>query len=262
MPPFSVLPIAGPEEVEAFLRRLPLAVDRARFSELVLGFPRRYLETTPGVEVVRHFALMNSLGARPLVSSLAREQDAWRICVVARDRRFLFARLAGSLSCFGINIVSAEAFANRNSLVLDTFTCVDADGHLESPEQRRQFQAFLEDAVSGSVDLEQQLRRRLPKVEQEPAALELEWDDEAHPSFTRLRVAGGDRLGLLYRMSQAFSEAGCNIELAYIETPGGAVSDTFFLSRDGARLAEADERAIEARLAALGPGAAGRVLES
>ena len=253
MPLVSVLPIASPEEVDAFLRRLPLAVDRARFSELVLGFPRRYLETTPGAEVVRHFALMNSLGPRPLVSSLARDGESWRICVVARDRRFLFARLAGSLSCFGMNIVSAEAFANANSLVLDTFSCVDGDGHLDSPEQRRRFQAFLEDAVGGTVDLEAQIRTRLPGLGGVGAApLELEWDDEAHPTATRLRVAGGDRLGLLYLMSRAFSEAGCNIEVAYVETPGGTVSDTFFLNRDGAKLGASAKQAVAEGLAALG----------
>src|SRR5574341_2315409 len=165
MATFSVLPIATREEVEAFLRRLPLAVDRARFTEMVLGFPRRYLETTPGVEVVRHFALMSSLGSRPLVSSVARDRGAWRICVVARDRRYLFARLAGSLSCFGMNLLSAGAFANANSLVLDTFSCEDREGYLETPEHRRGLQAFLEGVVSGSIDLEERLRERLPGLD-------------------------------------------------------------------------------------------------
>lgn len=257
MTPSSVLPITGPEEVEAFLRRLPLAVDARRFSELVLGFPRRYLETTPAVEVVRHFALMNSLGSRPLVSSLAQEGSTWRICVVARDRRFLFARLAGSLSCFGMNIVSADAFANANSMVLDIFACVDRDRYLETPEHRRGLQAFLEGVVSGSIDLEQRLRERLPRLGlATERALGLSWDDDAHPTATRLLVAGGDSLGLLYLLSRELSEAGCNIEMAYVATSGGTVSDAFFLTRNGKKLSETHRRLVSHRLMALGSASA------
>jgi len=253
MTPSSVLPISGPEEVEAFLRRLPLAVDARRFSELVLGFPRRYLETTPAVEVVRHFALMNSLGSRPLVSSLAPEGSSWRVCVVARDRRFLFTRLAGSLSCFGMNIVSADAFANANALVLDTFLCVDEERYLETPEHRRGLQAFLEGVVGGSIDLEARLAERLPRLALAAGrSLALAWDNRAHPSATRLLVSSEDRLGLLYLLSRELSEAGCNIEMAYVETSGGAVSDAFFLTRDGQKLSEAHQRYVSQRLKALG----------
>ena len=41
------------------------------------------------------------------------------------DRPGLFASVAGTLSSFGMNILKAEAFANRRGLVLDTFTFAD-----------------------------------------------------------------------------------------------------------------------------------------
>ncbi len=250
MPAVSLLPIARPEEVHAFLRQLPLAVDRQRFADLVLGFPHRYLEVTPGVEAVRHYALMTSLGSRSVVSSLAQDGDHWRICVVARDRTALFSRIAGSLSCFGLDIVSAEAFANANSLVLDTFRCADRDGHFDAIERRRQFQAFLEDAVAGSVDLEARLAGRLAPP---PGPLAVELDDEDHPTATRLRVSSPDCFGLLYRISRALSAAGCNIEMAYVETPGHAARDTFYVTRNGARLTAADKDAVRTRLTNLPP---------
>ena len=55
------LPIEDPAEVQAFLRDLPLALDR-KFVTFVLGFPRKYLAGTPRTDIVKHYALMASLG--------------------------------------------------------------------------------------------------------------------------------------------------------------------------------------------------------
>jgi [protein-PII] uridylyltransferase len=242
-------PIARPEEVEAFLRRLPVAVDRSQFAALVLGFPRRYLEQTKAAEVVRHYALMRALTSRSVVSSLSRLHAGWRINVVARDRSFLFARIAGALSCFGLSIVAAEAFANANALVLDGFDCVDPSGALHDPEAPRRFQAFLEDVVSGAQDVEPLLADRLPGLKLPPdTALRFEWDDEAHAAATRLLLQAPDSFGLLYLVSRTLSLAGCNIEMAEIATPAGRALDAFYLTRAGARLSLDDRRTIERAL--------------
>lgn len=225
-------PIVSPEEIEGFLRRLPVALDRRRFTELALGFPRAYLEHTPATEVVRHFALMTSLGERSVISSLARDGERWRICVVARDRAQLFARIAGSLSCHGLDVVSAEAFANANALVLDTFCCVDRLGHLERIEDRRAFQVFLEGVVEGRTLLP---RRQIDAVGPADSAwrAEVELQDVDYPPSTRLAVSAPDRIGLLYLLGEALSGAGCNIEAAYVATPSGTACDTFFLTQSG-----------------------------
>jgi [protein-PII] uridylyltransferase len=243
-------PIARPEEVDAFLRRLPVAVDRARFAELVLGFPRRYLEQTPAAEVVRHYALMCALAARPVVSSLSRLHAGWRIDVVARDRSFLFARIAGALSCFGLSIVAAEAFANANALVLDRFDCVDLGGALQDPGAPRRFQAFLEEVLSGTKQIEPLLQERLPGLKLPPGStLGFEWDEDA--AATRLTLQAPDCFGLLYLVSRELSFAGCNIETAEIATPGGRALDAFYLTRAGARLTLEDRRAVERALLGL-----------
>jgi hypothetical protein len=57
-------PITDAAEVAAFLSRLPLAIDRERFTRFVLGFPHGYLEATSPAEVLKHFALVESPGAR------------------------------------------------------------------------------------------------------------------------------------------------------------------------------------------------------
>jgi len=251
MPLFDDLLATDEREVKAFLDRLPLAVDRDHFTRFVLGFPHHYLRTTAAVEIVRHFGLVQSLGARAAVSSLAQDGALWRLVVVAADRRFLFSRLAGSLTVFGANIVSAEAFANTEGIVLDTFSLADSGGRFASAEERRRFQAYLESVIVGKVDLE----RELPAEAQRPkeaGSLALDWEDDAHPRASVLRVRGRDARGLLYAISRALSDAGANIELAHVATEEGEARDSFYLTENGTKLdAEAKVR-VERTLRALG----------
>ena len=238
-------------EVEAFLKSLPFSMDRAGFLRFALGFPRRYLETTPPTEVVRHYALMESLGGRAVISSIAREEDVWKLSIVARDRRALFSRIAGALSCFGMNIVAAEAFANASSLILDTFRFADWNDAFRDAGERRRFQVFLEDVVEGKADVEAELAKHPEAASLQKGPLTLAWSDAAHLGATRLAVGGRDRFALLYRLSRAISDAGLDIEMAYIDTSGEEVLDEFFLTREGARLTADEQSRLDARLRAL-----------
>jgi [protein-PII] uridylyltransferase len=242
------LPITEPDEVRTFLRSLPLAVDPDAFMRFALGFPRSYLAGHSPVEVVRHFALMGSLGERPVVSSVAKDGGLWKLCIVARDRSFLFSRIAGALSSFGMDIVAAEAFANANALVLDTFRFADRRSRFEQDGERRRFQAFLEEAVQDKVDLDGLVEARLRDEDAAEPPLALEWQDGVRPRTTCLRLRGVDRPGLLYRVSRVLSEEGCSIELAYVETPGGRVADEFHLASTGAPLGPETKQRIEERL--------------
>jgi len=248
MPIFDDLPVTDEREVRAFLERLPLAVDRDRFTRFVLGFPHHYLRSTSPVEIVKHFGLVESLGSRAASSSLSREGALWRLVVVAADRSCLFARLAGSLTVFGANIVSAEAFANTQGLILDTFALADTAGRFESPEERRRFQGYLESVIVGRVDLETEVPPESRPLLQD-AGLRLLWDDEAHPTATLLRVTGRDARGLLYAMSRRLSDAGANIEIAHITTENGEVRDTFYLTAEGRKLGEETKKRVEAAMA-------------
>jgi [protein-PII] uridylyltransferase len=226
-------------------------VDAEGFSRFVLGFPRKYLTSTSPVEIVKHFALVESLGQRSVISSISRDTHLWRMCVVARDRSSLFARIAGTLSCFGMNIVNAEAFANANSLVLDTFGFTDPRAHFEEDGQRRRFQVFLEDVVDGKADVEAALQRHPEAGRPDSGPLSVRWDEDAHPTATLMVLGGRDRFGLLYRVSRCLSESGCSIEMAYIDTVGGEVRDEFYLTRAGNRLTPGERQEVQVTVEAL-----------
>ena len=246
------LPIADPAEVQAFLRGLPLALDKG-FTRFVLGFPRKYLARTPRAEIVKHYGLMASMGTKAVISSLARDGEHWKLSLVTRDRKALFSRIAGALTSHGMNITAAEAFANASAVVLDTFHFTDDERHFDEDAQRRTFQGFLEDAVEGKVALEPLLRERLGRLSPLPEGeFAIEMDDDSHPSATRVRLECRDRFGLLYVVSRCISEAGLDIELASVHTANARVHDEFYLTRAGGFIGGPARDDLARRLADLG----------
>ena len=244
-----LLPVTDIREVETLLEELPIAVQGEHFTRFVLGFPRKYLISTPRAEIVKHYLLVESLAGRPVISSLAKEGNLWKLCLVAHDRKFLFCRLAGTLSYFGMHIVTAEAFANVNSLVLDTFHFTDRKSYFAEANPRQHFQHFLEEAVQGKTDLESLLKTRLNRVTiTDNKRLQVELDNHIHPSATRLILDCPDHFGLLYLVSRCISEEGHNIEMAYVATPSNRAYDCFYLTREGGKLSESMHRELRSKL--------------
>lgn len=246
---FDDRPITEESEVAAFLDRAPFAVDRGEFTRFVLGFPHQYLKQTAPAEVLKHFALVQSLGRRVIVSTLSRETDRWKLVVATHDRRSLFSQIAGSLSLFGADIVGAEAIGNTSGLVLDVFRVSREGHHFASVPERRRFLKFLEDVVTGARDLDEALDEG-PAPALPPDRMRLEWDEASAGGPTLLRVRGRDSRGLLYRLTRGLSDAGCDITLAHIETLGGEVRDEFRLSLDGRAVPANRRREIEAAVQA------------
>jgi [protein-PII] uridylyltransferase len=250
----ALLPITEPKEVTAFLQRVPLSVDRGRFADFILGFPQKYLAATPAGEVLKHFMLMECLREKPVISSLSREDPFVKLSLVASDRSALFSRIAGALSSFGMDIVGAEAFANANAFVLDTFTFADPQRRFGDDSERRRFQVVLEEVVEGKVDVEPLLEERLARVREALRAepMESAFDEAAHPEATAVVVSGANHFGLLHLVSRSFAEGGYNIEMAYVETPEGRVRDQFYLTKDGGKLTGPMQQDVRERLARLG----------
>ena len=240
------LPVTDIQEIEDFLAASPLVVDVPRFIEFVKGFPRRYLRRTPKVEIVKHFLLAENLGPRGVISSLASERNRWKLSIMTRDRSFLFARISGALSCFGMNILAAEAFANSHAVVLDTLYFEDREQRFDVLTERQQFQVLLEDVIAGDTALEPLLERRWPDIESwEEDHLEVGFDNHIHPRATLMEVRCRDRFGLLYLISHCLSEHGYSIDMAYIRTAEHEADDEFYLAREDRKLADEEIAELE-----------------
>ncbi|MGH9339870.1 MAG: hypothetical protein ACRD1R_09850 [Acidobacteriota bacterium] len=248
------LPVTDRREIHRLLSGLPLAIDRAHFLDFVAGFPLRYFVSTPAMEIVKHYLLLENLDSSGVISSLAREREEglWKLCLITRDQPCLFARIAGTLSCFGAKIVSGEAFANAHAVVLDTFRFSDPENRFLQLSARQKFQQLLEDAIVSRQDLTPLLASHWPKSSSLPEPdFQVEIDNDSHPSNTRLSVRCRDHFGLLYLLSRSISDQGCSIDIAQISTEGSQVHDEFYLTHRGAKLAPSMQRRLAGKLAEL-----------
>ncbi|HWB96253.1 MAG TPA: hypothetical protein VG672_06110, partial [Bryobacteraceae bacterium] len=134
-------------------------VESPDLAPFVEGFPQRYLRTHSLEEMREHARLEEVSRIKGVALDLQRREAAWLLSLVTGDRPYLFASVAGTLSSFGMNILKAEAFANRRGTVLDTFTFADPSRTLDlNPSEVDRLRTTLELVVSGKRDVKQLLR--------------------------------------------------------------------------------------------------------
>ncbi|HTW30972.1 MAG TPA: HD domain-containing protein, partial [Candidatus Sulfotelmatobacter sp.] len=106
-------------------------VTGSKFKEFLEGFPHRYLLVHTAEEVMRHMQMAEDLGLDPVQVELKRGRHWYELTLVTTDRPFLFAKLAGVLAAWGMNIVKANAFSNEAGTVVDTIHFTDRFRTLE-----------------------------------------------------------------------------------------------------------------------------------
>ena len=141
-------PITETLEVEALLDELPIAVERGHFIDFVRGFPRKYLVTTPRVEIVKHYFLMEGLKEKDIISSLSRGREFWKLSLVTRDRESLFSRICGCLSCFGMDIFEAQLVKTTTNGLPNRIVNSWFEGNVDPRKKHITYRA----AYSGATD--------------------------------------------------------------------------------------------------------------
>jgi [protein-PII] uridylyltransferase len=217
------------------------------------GLPRRYALAHAPEEVATHFQMARELPGNPVQLRLERRESMYVLTLLATDRPLLFAGITGTLAAWGMNIWKAEAFANAASIVVDTFHFTDPLSTLAlNPTERTRLQKNIADVLAGVVPLEKLMRGkaniellRPPKVS---VPTEINFDDESSSHSTLMEIATYDRPGLLYRLSSAIAQAGCNIEVALIDTEGERAFDAFYLTVAGAKLGASKQQELRQAL--------------
>jgi len=240
------------EEVLEHLRTLTPAGGK-KLESFLDGLPRRYLRTQAASDVLNQMEMANHLGEDPVQLELTRGRHWFELTLVTSDRPFLFARMAGVLSAWGMNIEKAAAFSNHARIVVDKFYFTDRFRTLELnlPEWER-FKKSVHDVLLEKADLERMLKDRMrsenqgaPKVKVDTR---IEIDNECSRQSTLVEVITQDRPGLLHTISSEISRENCNIEIALIETEGQMAIDVFYLTQNGAKLSQEQAEQLQSAL--------------
>ena len=166
--------------------------------------------------------------------------------------RAIFSSMAGALTSYGMQILSAETNTLPDGLLLLHYVAHDPDYPGETPPQRR---AEICESLVTSIDSETPPKFRMVwgmEQREADAALsnlpnEVRIDSQLSDDSTIVEVFTIDRRGLLYRLARALHDLGLIIRFATIGTYLDQVVDVFYVSeRDGSKLAS-DERAAEIR---------------
>lgn len=225
--------------------------------------PDDYVRYMPPQVVIEHVRLAHSLNSRPVRTS-------WRINTQAhctdlhlctRNRRGLFAAIAGTLTAQGVNILSVQLNTRTDGVVVDSFKVSDTVGQpLTDPLRWEQIDNAIKRALSGELDVaaavEKKLKANSSRLKSRKRNLladrltsNVGWDNQSSDRCTILEVTTPDRLGLAYRIANALAALELDIAYAKVATEKHLALDIFYITdATGKKLADEQLPAIEAAI--------------
>jgi [protein-PII] uridylyltransferase len=203
------------------------------------------LRTHGPSQIKAHFEMRQQLVDKSAVVQVERRDQLYDVLVIACDRPFLFASLCGAMAGFGLNIERAEAFANEEGVILDTFSVALSEsrgGEMDETEMRS-LARTLKRVVDGREDVQNVLSKRKKLFGPRgrlPIEPEVAFDNEASSRASIFHVIAEDRTGLLFDLTSTFSQHGYDIEVVLIETQGRKAIDVFYVVGAGGKLSESE----------------------
>jgi [protein-PII] uridylyltransferase len=225
---------------------------RAEVEAFLEGLPARYLSTRTPEQVRSHFERSTRFAEDTVQIEFIYSPGVSEITLITPDRPLLFADMTGALAAWGMNILTADAFANRQGIVLDSFRFTDAFRTLEmNPSERDRFVESVHDAITGKIAVETLLhgkrrgRRKPPMI---ATAARVDFDDLASAHSTLVQVVAQDTPGLLRALSLALAARECNIDVALVDTEGETAIDVFYVTKNQAKLGAEEEQQLRSAL--------------
>ncbi len=225
--------------------------------------PEDYARFTSPQTIIEHIRLGHSLNSRVVrtswrVNTQARCTD---LHVCARNRRGLFAAIAGTLTAQGVNILSVHLNTRNDGVAIDSFkVCDTVSEPLSDPLRWEQIDVAIKRALSGEIDVatavEKKLKAHSARMKSrkrswltDKLSTKFAWDNQSSSRSTILEVTTPDRLGLAYKIANALSALSLDIGFAKVATEKHLALDIFYVTdAAGAKLSDEQLPAIEAAI--------------
>ena len=254
---------------------------RPAIDRLVRTMPDRYFLSTPEEVLVDHADLVGRFAEREAEGADAPvalhwadypERDCFELAIATRDRAGLFAMITGVFAAEGLNILAARIATSHDGVALDAFRISRPSDEPALDEERvERLETTLRDVLRGRLDVEDLVqrsarpwlrRRRGRRIE-----TTIEIDNDVSEAYTVLDVTTGDRVGLLFTITNCLYHQDVSIHLAKVTTMVTQALDAFYVTdlagrkiEEPARLAaiqDALRRALEPDAVAATTSAAG-----
>ena len=226
--------VAGPFlKGDEMIQKLQESLSPEIISEYAEHLPSRYLSCYSSAEITHHIEMAHSIEKELLLVEWEIEKEIQaKVTICTKDRYGLFSKITGSMFINRLNILEAQIHTWENGVALDTFWVEDTTKDID--RRLKQFEKELAEVLSGEIPLKDLLSKRkesnwiqqkvIPKV-----SGEIKINNDDSDFYTIVEVTGEDRMGILYEITQALTEHGCDIHLARISTLGNRIVDVFYV---------------------------------
>jgi len=202
-------------------------------SEYADHLPDRYLSCYSVEEIAHHIEMARSIEKQFLLVEWGTEKETRaKVTICTKDLYGLFSKVTGTMFLNRLNILEAQIHTWGNGLALDTFWVEDATKDID--RRLRQFKKDLGEILARKVSLKDFIFKRkepngikqkvIPRV-----SGEVKINNQDSDFYTIVEVTGEDRLGILYEMTEALTDYGCDIHFARISTLGNRIVDIFYI---------------------------------
>jgi len=236
---------------------------RAEMARCLATLPESYFLSTPEDAIAAHadlrrrFEADEAAGARPALATLlvhTPERGSSELTVCTRDRPGLFAILSGGLAAHSCNILAARIATSTDGVALDAFRVSHQDAEATDDQGRwERVEQTLRAALAGEIDMEELVRRaQRPSLltrRRRRVATTVEIDNRVSDRYTVLDVYTGDRVGLLFTITNCLYHLWLQIHLAKITTMVDQVLDVFYVTDHEGRKIEDRARLDDIRRA-------------
>jgi [protein-PII] uridylyltransferase len=220
--------------------------------------PEKYVLYTPVPQIVNQLRLARKLDGEAMVLEWVDhpEQGYTDLILVTHDRPGLFAQIAGGLSAFNLNILSAQLNTRDDGMVFDVFQVGSLAGtHRLHREDYARVERLLKRVIGGQTEIEEYLKTHSTPALAPPGQRlafppRVHIDNEISPVATVIEVQAADRLGLGYHIAKTLASFQLNIVFAKLATEKAHAFDVFYVrNAAGGKVLDAEQmRRLEEQL--------------